>query len=114
MNAGTLQEAHGYALLGMHLEAWEIVEGLPPAERMTAAAVAVRLIVCTGLRKWEMGAELARLVLPGSDLEHREATGRFHLARGEWLAGSGDIAGARAAVAAMAAVWSRRPGTRSG
>ena len=44
-----------------------------------------RLIVCTGLKRWEMGAEFARQITPDCTLSAREAAGRFHLAHAEAL-----------------------------
>ena len=66
----------------------------------------VRLMVCTGLERWELGSEVARVIPPSYWLPVREAAGRFYLGHAVALCGSGDVSGARAAVGALAVVWS--------
>lgn len=75
---------------------------------MRPAVLQVRLMVCTGLERLELGSEVARVIPPIYRLEVREAAGRFHLAHAQALCGVGDIVGARAAVAALSAVWPER------
>ena len=100
-----ISEADGFADLGLPLEAWELLETLPPADRMQPAVFAVRLKVCTALEKWELGMELVRLIGPENEYAHRQPAGRFHLARACDLCGAGDVEGARAAVSALSKVW---------
>lgn len=59
----------------------------------------------TASRTWGLTAELVRLIIPENEYDHREAAGRFHLARACDLCVAGDVEGARAAVAALSTVW---------
>ena len=43
--ARLINEADGLASLGLHEDAWEVLESLPPADRVLPAALAVRLMV---------------------------------------------------------------------
>ena len=53
--------------LGLHVEAWEAVETLPPSARLFPAVHAVHLLICAGLRRFELGREIVFSVLrPGS------------------------------------------------
>jgi hypothetical protein len=63
-------------------------------------------MICTGLKRWELGSEVARVISPSHPLPVRESAGQFHLAHAAALCGSGDVYKARAAVAALARVWS--------
>jgi hypothetical protein len=107
----TLTEARGFAELGLWQDAWDLIESLPPAMRTSVPALAVRLLVCAGLGKWEMGAELVRLFGPVHPLEMRKAAGSFHLARAESLCAAGDIEGAQKAVKALSTIWPEGRGT---
>ncbi len=103
--ARLIEEADGLASLGLYEDAWEVLESLPPADRLRPAVFAVRLMVCQGLKRWELGTEVSRYIGPGDEARHREAAGRFHLAHAIALCAAGDIAAARAAVGALAIVW---------
>jgi len=92
-------------MLGMWPDAWDGIENLPSAERTRPAALAVRLVICTGLQRWEMGGEIVRLFSPGLPLDLREAAGRFYLSHAEYLCGVGDVQGAKDAVRALSFVW---------
>src|SRR5436190_13143921 len=78
-----ISRAEGLAALGMHLEALEIIEKLPQeaSVRRQPAVIAVRLIVCTGLKQWKMGHELCDFAMDFPDSGVKEAIGRFFLAR---------------------------------
>ena len=82
-----------------------MLETLPPADRVRPAVLAVRLMVCQGLARWELGQEVARYIGPDDDSMHREAAGRFHLGHAIALCAAGDVVAARAAVGALAVVW---------
>ena len=92
-------------LVDMLVDAWNALEALPPSSRTLTDALKVRLMICTKLDHWEMGKEIAAVLSPGQDYQVREAAGRFHLAHAIALCASGDIAGARAAIAALSTVW---------
>ena len=47
--ARLIDEADGLAFLGLYVDAWEVLESLPPADRVRPAVLAVRLIVCLGM-----------------------------------------------------------------
>lgn len=79
--AQQITEAQGFAELGLFADAWSLIDDLPPAMRTHPEALRVRQICATGLQKWELGADLARLLgETGNSLELREVAGRFHLA----------------------------------
>ena len=100
-----IDEADGLASLGLYGDAREVLETLPPAHRVRPAVLAVRLMICQGLARWELGAEVARYIGPGDAARQREAAGRFHLGHAIALCAAGDVLRARAAVAALSAVW---------
>ncbi len=58
----TIQEAEGTASLGLWVEAWDLLETLPPHVRVNEEALAVRLRICTGLQRGEMGRVICRLI----------------------------------------------------
>jgi hypothetical protein len=103
--ARLIGEADGLASLGLYGDAWEVLETLPPAERVRPAVLAVRLMVCQGLARWELGQEIARHIGPSDAPRHREAAGRFHLGHATALCAAGEVLRARAAVGALAIVW---------
>lgn len=98
-------QAEGFAELGLYDFAWEVLETLPPADRVRPAVLAVRLMVCLGMARWELGQEVARYIGPEDDSRHREAAGRFHLGHAIALCAAGEVLRARAAVGALAVVW---------
>ena len=100
-----IREASGFADLGMHPEAWELIETLPPGSRFDQRAVAVRLMVCTGLKKWEMGLELCNFARDSREMVMRKTAGQFFLAYAESLCGASDPDTARAFVIELARVW---------
>lgn len=55
-----IREGHGYAQLGMYAEAWGLLESLPPADRTRKEVLTVRLLVCAGLQRWDLGIEIVR------------------------------------------------------
>lgn len=101
----TIREAEGFALIGLHTDAWRVIETLPASERLRAEVLAVRLYICAGLPAFEMGREIAKLVGPGSPDNLREAAGRFRLADAVALLAVSDKEGARSAIFALAVVW---------
>jgi len=100
-----IEAAEGFALLGMHSDAWDTLESLPALCRTLPAVLSVRLLICTGLERWELGVEIARKVLPTHSLPLRAAAGRFHLEHAHVLSRSGNHATARASIAELAKVW---------
>lgn len=48
-----VEEAEGYLMLGMLLEAWDVVEELVPEDRTAREVLEIRLRILTGMKKWE-------------------------------------------------------------
>jgi predicted Zn-dependent protease len=63
--SGHLRAAIGYLELGMSLDAWNELEAINAEHRGLAHVLKVRLEVCRSLEKWEMMAEIARLLSQG-------------------------------------------------
>ena len=103
--ARLINEADGLASLGLYSDAWEVLESLPPTDRVLPAALAVRLMVCLGMARWELGQEVVRCIGPGDASKHREAAGRFHLGHAIALCAAGEVQLARGAFEALSAVW---------
>lgn len=72
-------------MLGLYGDAWETLERLPSGCRSHRAVYAVRLLICTGLKKWELGLAFASEITADCTPGEREAAGRFHLALAESL-----------------------------
>lgn len=89
-----IDEAVGMAFLGRHEDAWEVLECLPPPDRVRPAVLAVRMVICLTLKRWEIGREVACFIGPGDELRHREIAGRFHLGHAIALGAGGDRMGA--------------------
>jgi len=99
-------EAQGFAELGLFADAWSLIDDLPPPMRTHPDALRVRLMCATGLQKWGLGADLARLLGEfGNPLELREVAGRFHLAHARWHLQAGERTAAREAVRLLAVCW---------
>lgn len=47
-----------------HKDAWEVLETIPPLLKLGPDVLRVRLMICAGLERWEMGQEIARVVGP--------------------------------------------------
>ena len=102
-----LTEAQGFAELGLFADAWGLIDDLPPAMRTHPEALRVRLMRATGLQKWEIGEDLARLLgETGNPLELREVAGRFYLAHARQLLREGRRSEARDEVRRLAVCWS--------
>jgi hypothetical protein len=103
----TITVADGLAMLGMHADAWETIETLPPDSgvRLQAAVIAVRLRVCTGLKKWETGLVYCKCAEDSRDPGLHEAAGRFYLSLAECLTAERELGTARKYIALMAAIW---------
>jgi tetratricopeptide (TPR) repeat protein len=54
-----LDAAHGYLALGMHQDAWEELESLPPELRAHDHVLELRISIYHGLGKWESARVLA-------------------------------------------------------
>lgn len=89
----------------MWRDSWEVMEALPLAERMEPRVIAMRLLVCIGQARWELGAALAGIIGPGHPLEDREAAGMFYLVRAVILCAAGEMEPARRMVGTLLAVW---------
>lgn len=75
-----LEQAEGYVALGMFSDAWEVIEDLPPEEKTSEPVLVIRIRILTGLFQWELGEEMARLLLSGGE-RSRKTVARFHHAR---------------------------------
>jgi hypothetical protein len=105
--AQTVKRAEGFAMLGMHVDAWEEIETLPPDSgvRLQPAVIAVRLKACTGLRKWEIGLVFCKCAEDSRDPGLHEAAGRFYLSLAECLTAERELGTARKYIALMSAIW---------
>jgi hypothetical protein len=84
------------------VEAWEVLESPPPADRVRPSVLAVRLVICLGTARWELGQEVARCIGADDEASHREAAGRFHLGHAIALCAAGEVQLARGA---LSVVW---------
>ncbi len=103
--ARLIDEAEGLAFLGLYVDAWEVLESLPPADRVRPAVLAIRLVICLGMARWELGQEVAHCIGADDEASHREAAGRFHLGHAIALCAAGEVQLARGAVGALSVVW---------
>ncbi len=94
--ARLIDEAEGLAFLGLYGDAWEVLERLSPAGRVRPAVLAVRLVICLGMARWELEQEVVRCIGPDDEAKHREAAGRFHLGLALALCAAGEVLRARA------------------
>lgn len=100
-----ITEAHGLALLGLHQDAWGLLESLPADARATLPAFAVRLVFCRNLEKWELGSELVKIFTRQRPLGEREAAGRFLLAYAIHLLSTGDVIAAQEQLQHLSKLW---------
>lgn len=100
-----IREADQRAGAGLFLDAWEVLETLPPRCRQLPAALRVRLLICTGLARWRVGAAIAAKIAPDEALAVREAAGKFYLAHAQAMLADQHVSGAVEAVKACRAVW---------
>lgn len=100
-----INEADGLSSLGLHEDAWEVLEGLPPLLKLRPEVLRVRLMICGGLGRWEMGGEIAKLASPDSPPAFKEEAGRFHLAHAKALCAAGNFDAARQSVMVLAWLW---------
>jgi hypothetical protein len=49
--ARLIDEAEGLTFLGLYGDAWEVLESLPPADRVRPAVLAIHLMVCLGMAR---------------------------------------------------------------
>ncbi|MEM6823180.1 MAG: hypothetical protein AAF558_14710 [Verrucomicrobiota bacterium] len=99
-----IKTATGYFELGMHEDAWEILESLPPKEKTIAPVLDLRLKILTALSQWALGEEIAKVLLHAGD-EERKTVARFHHARGRAMWQSGDFDGARDQIRMAVEAW---------
>ena len=75
-----MEQATGYWELGMFSDAWDTVELLPPDEKTESPVLDLRLRILTALAQWELGEQIANLLLHAGD-DERRTVARFHHAR---------------------------------
>ena len=97
-----LENAEGYAKLGLWQDAWEAIEELPDDVRAGIDAMRLRLRCCAPLGAWDLGAELAYLLAEGNPPD-RKAAAAFWLALCRECIE--DTHTAQACVAAAVAAW---------
>jgi hypothetical protein len=71
------EAARGYAELGMFHEANEELEKIDPFLRAAPEIVALRIEIYRGLEKWELMAEMAKLIASESSLFEDQSVGPF-------------------------------------
>ena len=74
-----LNRAEGFHDLGLHQEAWDTLEELPPIDRVEPLVLELRLRILTAMEKWDLGEGIAN-VLPSSAVELqkcRETVARY-------------------------------------
>ena len=57
-----ITRAEGFFELGMHNEAWNETEELPPIDRAEPLVLELRLRILTALSQWELGASIANVL----------------------------------------------------
>lgn len=99
--------AEGYHDLGMHEDAWNVLEELPPIDKTEPLVLELRLRILTAMNRWELGDHIAN-VLIGSMIEPekcRETVARFRHAHARALSLQGDREGSRKQIAAAVDAW---------
>ncbi|MCW1885618.1 hypothetical protein OKA04_12840 [Luteolibacter flavescens] len=82
-------EAEGYAELGLHYEAWDFIEDLPPSMRTTFPIMRVRLRCALAMEAWDMTETLAVMLGTGNEQDAAYSAGvlqqlaAIHLLRGD-------------------------------
>ncbi|MEC5129012.1 hypothetical protein VSU19_19785 [Verrucomicrobiales bacterium BCK34] len=88
-----LKQANGYFELEMFSQAWEIIESLPPAERTKSDILELRLRILTGLSHWQLGEQIAKLLVEAGDSERKTVARFYHAhARAMWQSGNNGTA----------------------
>lgn len=100
-----LIDAEAKLLLGLHDEAWELIETLPEGIEETPRVVVVKLMICEARGDWEAGEKLAGGVTSQHSVNERQAAGRFLLALAMAKRNAGNFKAARAAVVTLCRVW---------
>lgn len=97
-------EAEGYVMLGLHEEAWELVESLPVERRITPEMLRVRLACAMASKRFDMAQELAQYLAQTSEADAPFAGRVLHeLAAIQYL--SGEVALARQLIASAVAAY---------
>lgn len=79
-----LTAALGYHALGMHQDAWDELERMPPGDRPRIEVIVMRLSILQALEKWSMGAEIARgAIQPYPDCGDLYVLGAYCIRRAE-------------------------------
>ena len=55
-----LEAAQGYLALGMHLDAWDVLESIPAEQRALPEVLKIRVDACRFMKKWDIAAEVSR------------------------------------------------------
>ncbi len=55
-----LEAAEGYLDLGMHMDAWDVLESIPAEQRALPEVLKIRVDACRFMKRWDMAAELSR------------------------------------------------------
>lgn len=99
-----IEAATGYLELCMFSDAWETIESVPPEEKTTAEVLDVRLRILTALSQWELGEQIAALLVHAGENE-KKTVARFHLARSRVLYQSGQFDDSRKEVRKAVEAW---------
>ncbi|MDA7922794.1 hypothetical protein N9B73_13690 [Verrucomicrobiales bacterium] len=98
-----LESATGYSELGMFLDAWDLIESIPPEEKTKAPTLDLRLQILTALSQWDLGEHLAELLLYAGESESKTVA-RFHYARARAFYEMGEYQKARESLKALSAL----------
>ena len=87
------EQAEDLISSGLHEDAWELLDDLPPADRMEPPAVRLRLICAMATKRFETADELARYLGTGAEPDAHFASPVLQdLARIQFLSGSREYA----------------------
>jgi lipopolysaccharide biosynthesis regulator YciM len=100
----TVDQAEGFAELGLFQDAWDALEALPAEGRGLPAALRVRLACCPTLKAWNAGIHIADFLKDGNEPD-RKAAAKFFLELALKWVGEGDAYAAREAIKAAAKSW---------
>jgi hypothetical protein len=84
-----IEKAEGYITLGLNVDAWEVLEDLPPESKNNQRVLELRLEILCCEKEWEKASILGEsitAVLP------RSALARFWLAVARFQRGDGELA----------------------
>lgn len=100
-----IAEADGLSFVGLHAEAWDVLEQLPEATRDRLDVVCIRIRICLGLEDWRCGAFWSSRIRRHDPLEYREIAGRFYYGKAVAWALEGKIQEALLPLGSLHVIW---------